>query len=284
MRLYTHPVSRIERLASFAMATGVTTGIALLVVAAPGRFVFTSEWESAPPLDARPVSERLVYVAPPPPAPAAVPSRQAARSSVRTEPQPVTRSPVREEMQTRSADSASRGALRDQLPLRVPDATTAPEPTIGTTNPSPAAAGAPAATASVGFRRPSSGPIRFDSALRALSENLGDGLATGRLAPPPLTQAERDTKWRADAFDVVAARGAGEPVRRSVAGGSIALPLPFGGPSTKQRERDRAIYAQLMATVALRQKKVDSVVAARQRRRADSLARITDSLRPDVRR
>jgi len=127
----------------------------------------------------------------------------------------------------------------------------------------------------VGFTHRSSEPIRFDSAVRALSESLSTGLATGRIKPPPLTQAERDAKWRDEAFEVVAARGAGVPVRRTMAGGSVPVGLPFGGPSRKQRERDRAIAAQLMAIRALRQHRVDSVVAARQRRQADSLARVT---------
>jgi hypothetical protein len=111
-----------------------------------------------------------------------------------------------------------------------------------------------------------------------MSDSLGVGLATGRLKPPPLTQAERDAKLRAEAFEVVAARAAGVPLRRTMAGGSIPVPLPFGGPSRKERERDRAIEAQLKGVRALRQLRVDSVVAAR-RRGIDSLAHVADSLR-----
>jgi hypothetical protein len=61
--------------------------------------------------------------------------------------------------------------------------------------------------------------------------------------------------------------------------GGISVPLPFGGPSKKQRERDRAIEAQLKVLRALRQQRIDSVVASRKRRLADSLARVADSLR-----
>jgi hypothetical protein len=112
---------------------------------------------------------------------------------------------------------------------------------------------------------------------------LATRLATGRLEPPPPSQAAIDAKWRDQAFEVAASRASGVPVRQ-MGGGSISVPLPFGGPSRKQRERDRAIEAELKPMRALRQQRVDSVVAARQRRRADSLARVTESLRPHIRR
>jgi hypothetical protein len=97
--------------------------------------------------------------------------------------------------------------------------------------------------------------------------------------PLPPTQAEVDAKARDEAFEAVAARGAGEPVRTTMAGGSIAVGLPGGGPS-KQRERDRAIFADIQKIHAQRQLRIDSVVAAR--KRADSLIRLADSSRKNA--
>ena len=118
------------------------------------------------------------------------------------------------------------------------------------------------AGARVGFTRPSDSlgaPARVD------------------FKPLPPTQAEIDAKARDEAFEAVAARGAGVPVRTTMAGGSIAVGLPGGGPSKKQRERDRAIFADIQKIRAARQLRIDSVVAAR--KRADSLVRLADSSR-----
>lgn len=280
MHRRTNEVSRIERVASVATATGVTVGTALLVLAALGPGV-VRPWVAAPRRDARQVSEHLVYVAPPnaasAPVPVAAPRRRAARSSASTVPPPVTATTPGA---TGAADSSGPS---HRVSARVADPGAASQPSVEALSPSHAKAGAPASgVASGGFRRPSS-PIRVDSALRALSESLATRLATGRLKPPPPSQAEIDAKWRDQAFEVAASRASGVPVRQ-MGGGSISVPLPFGGPSRKQRERDRAIEAELKPMRALRQQRVDSVVAARQRRRADSLARVTESLRPHIRR
>ena len=280
MHRRTSEVSRIERVASFATATGVTVGTALLVLAALGPGVVRT-WVAAPRRDARPVSEHLVYVAPPSAASAPVPlaarPRWAARSSATTAPPPVTATTPGA---TGAADSSG---LSHRVSARVADPGAASQPSVEALSPSRAKAGAPnSGVASGGFRRPSS-PVRVDSVLRALTESLAIGLTTGRLKPPPPSQAEIDAKWRDQAFEVAASRASGVPVRQ-MGGGSISVPLPFGGPSRKQRERDRAIEAELKPMRALRQQRVDSVVAARQRRRADSLARVTESLRPHIRR
>ena len=87
-------------------------------------------------------------------------------------------------------------------------------------------------------------------------------------------------KWREEAFEVVAARGAGRLYLRKREGGGFPIGLPFGGPSRKQRERDRAIEAQLKVIRAQRRARIDSVVAAR-RRLADLLLRAADPLRVD---
>jgi hypothetical protein len=262
MRHRTHPVSRIERVASVATATGVTVGTVLVVLIVPGQTFLVG---MAPPaLDDRRVSEHVVYVVPPP-ATLLPPARQVMRSPARRT------SSRRERASVLLADTAS-----------LSNSTAPAEPAMRTTSPARAAAGAPAAGAIVGFTRTNPEPIRFDSVLRVESQRLTTGLATGKIKPPPLTQAEIDAKWRAEAFDVAAARGAGTPLRRTMVGGSIPVPLPFGGPSKKQRQRDRAIFAELQTTLALRQKKVDSIVAARHRR-ADSLTRVSDSLRQRTR-
>lgn len=193
MHLRRHQVSLMERLASFAAATAVTVGTALLVLAAPGASLVTAP-VAVPAPNARQLSEHLVYVARPVPAPSIAAGRQPTRSSARTELRRVD--PARSRVPAPTVDSAS----------LAPDAanprTTTPAPAEAT-SPSPTSAGAPVAGAAVGFRRPSS-PVRFDSAVRALSESLSVGLATGRLQPPPPTQAERDAKWRDEAFEVVA--------------------------------------------------------------------------------
>jgi hypothetical protein len=117
----------------------------------------------------------------------------------------------------------------------------------------------------------------------ASREGLADGLATGRLKTPSPTQAEVDAKWSDQALEVAASRASGAPVHQMIGGVSVPAPLPFGGPSRKQRERDRAIEAELKSIRARRQQRVDSVVAER-RRRADSLARAIAPIPPDARR
>jgi hypothetical protein len=59
-------------------------------------------------------------------------------------------------------------------------------------------------------------------------------------------------------------------------GASIPVGLPLGGPSNKQRARDRALFEALQKTVALRQQKAESIAAVR-KRRVDSLAQLADS-------
>jgi len=269
MRHRTHEVSWIERLASFATATGATAGT-LVVLTSLGQSVLRRPVAAAPG-EARQVPEHLVYVETPEPAKARVPVSAHARRV--THPQRATTS------QPRVAGVDSSG-VRSALSPHIPDPGPAPEPSAASA--SAARVSADARGVSGGFRRPSH-PVRIDSALGALSESLASGLASGRLRAPSPTQEELDTKWRDQAFEVAASRASGVPVRQT-GGGSIPVPLPFGGPSRKQRERDRAIEAQLKPVRALRQQRVDSVVAARRERRADSLARVTDSLRPPVRR
>ena len=271
MRRRPHHVSSLERAASFAAASGVTAATALLVLVALVPRLGTRP-EPAP-IGVRPAPERVVFVASPTSPPPVVATRQTPRPPAR--PASVVRS-LQQEPNTASPPYTA-PAMAARAARREPDANATNAATASTVSAQPAPAGAPAASASVGFRLPSS-PIRVDSALRAMTDSVRNGLAAGLLHPPPLTQAETDAKWRAEAFEVAAARGAGEPVRRTMAGGSIPVPLPFGGPSRKRRERDRAIEAQLAVMRALRQARADSAVAARRRRHSDSVAPVADSL------
>lgn len=111
-----------------------------------------------------------------------------------------------------------------------------------------------------------------------------DDVAAGRREPPPLTQAERDVQLRAEAREIIAARGAGLPERRAIlAKGGMGIPLGVGGgPSREQRRRDSTVNAQTMQMLARVRRRADSVVAARKARR-DSLAQLDGSSRHDIR-
>lgn len=217
----------------------------------------------------RPSPDRVVYVTPPTLVERAVRAVQprvgATRAAPRSTAQPST-----------SAGSGAITANADTAAAR-PNPS-AVEPTTSPAIPPSAprvAAGAPAAAASVGFTHPSE-PIKFDSAVSAVNKKFQDGIASGLLRPPPPIQDEIDAKLRAEAFEAIVARGAGVPVRRTMIGVSVPVGLLGGGPSKKQRARDRAIFAELQKTVALRQQKAESIAIAR-KRRVDSLAQVADS-------
>jgi hypothetical protein len=160
----------------------------------------------------------------------------------------------------------------------------APQATVGAAVVDTALGGAPATTGGKAARSTAGAPVA--SAKVGFTHGPVEGVGPPPFKPLPPTQAEVDAKWRDQAFEVAAARGAGVPVRMTTAAGGVSVPLPFGGPSKKQRERDRAIEAELNASRALRQQRIDSIVAAivaaRKRRLADSLARARDSLRGDA--
>jgi hypothetical protein len=137
--------------------------------------------------------------------------------------------------------------------------------------------GAPGTRSAAAARSTAGAPVA--SARAGFTHGLVEGVGPPPFRPLPPTQAEIDAKWRDQAFEVAAARGAGVPVRMTTAAGGVSVPLPFGGPSKKQRERDRAIEAELKVSRALRQQRIDSVLAARKHRLADSGARVSDSPR-----
>ena len=131
-------------------------------------------------------------------------------------------------------------------------------------------------------------------AAEAANLTLRNRVAAGILEPPPPTQDERDAKLRAEALAAVAARSAGLPIapptltlgrigpRRQDTTSTGGGGLPLGGPTRRQRERDRAIHAKTVELLARVQRRADSVTAER-RRRTDSLAAVGDSLRDSVR-
>jgi hypothetical protein len=125
--------------------------------------------------------------------------------------------------------------------------------------------------------------MNFDSALRVVHDSLDAEFAAGRPRSVPLTQAELDAQWRAQALAALAERNNGGLNPRSISGGaSIPLGLPFGGPSHEARERDRAAYAQAKEIQARIQRRVDSTLAARRQRHVDSLARVDHATRSEL--
>jgi hypothetical protein len=257
MRQLPYRLSRTERIASLVTAIAVTLGAVLVVLTAQ---VVAGTTAPAGELTV----ERVVYVAPPAPT-LGVARHPILRSRPRRVPA-VNATSLFEATDAPPRDSASL-APAAAAPLAiggggVADSASGGAPNARAGSAAPASAGAPIANARVGFTH---GPV--------------EGVAPPPFKALPPTQAEVDAKWRDQAFEVAAARGAGVPVRMTTAAGGFPVPLPLGGPSRMQRERDRAIEAQLKVTRALRQQRIDSVVAARKRRLADSLARVPDSLR-----
>jgi hypothetical protein len=246
--------------------------------------------------DIGPATEHLVYIV----APAAAHTsavRSAAHPPSPNEAGHATASPARDRVSLLSRDdlasvsaatgppaiapdTASYGTPPAVSPLRRPDTTAVTDTTAAAANVLRTTVGAPAVGVGSVLALGRLGPFRFDSALRAVRDSLAAGPSIDWTTPLPLTQAERDSQLRAEALANIVARAVGRPApRTTLAGGSIAAPLPFGGPSRKQWERDRAIHAQTLEILARVRQRADSVAAARRRQRADSLAQLQDSLR-----
>lgn len=266
MRRRLHPLSRSERVTSLVTAIVVTVGTAVLILEALVNDGVTHKSASSDEL----TTERLVYVVAPRAIPTA-PPRPADNSAPRPRTRSVGNATASPENPSTFPDSASLATEASASVMTsgaaVSGTSLGGEGSVNAT-PSRSAAGAPIASARAGFTR---GPV--------------EGAPPPPFKPLPPTQAEIDAKWRDQAFEAAAARGAGAPVRVMTTAGGVSAPLPFGGPSKKERERDRAIEAQLKVARALRQQRIDSIVAARQRRLADSLARAagltTQSNRPE---
>ena len=295
MRLYTDPVSRAERAASIAVATAVTvTGALLVLASAQSRVMLMQVPTGTRKADS--ISERLRYLVTVPTNTIA-PAHPTARPSPRAQPPhgPASRartgastssltkadsvagasvSPTLAPMRTSVADFDSRWTPQGVSPLLQSDSTTV-RSTTATVN---AIASGPVWSGASASPRLRSESVRYDSALRVVHDNLAATLTNGSLAHLPLSQPDRDVQERAKALAAIAARAAGVPVVRTMSGGgSIDAPLPFGGPSRKQRERDSVIMAQTNESLARVLRRLDSVTAARTR--YQSLAHTGDSSR-----
>ena len=295
MRLYTDPVSRAERAASIAVATAVTVTGALLVLASAQSRVMLMQVPTGT-READSISERLRYVVTVP-ANTIAPAHPAARPSPRAQPPhgPASRARTGASTSSRAnADSVAGASVSTTLtPMRAPVADFDSRWTPQGVPPVPQPESATVRSANAGVNAIASGPVwngagasprlrsqsvRYDSALRVVHDNLAATLTGGSLAHLPLSQSDRDVQERAKALTAIAARAAGVPIVRTMSGGaSIDAPLPFGGPSRKQRERDSTIAAQTNEILARVLRRLDSVTAARMRNQ--SLAHVGDSSR-----
>lgn len=299
MRFRSDPGSLMERVASTAMATGITVSTTLLMLAAPrSRFIPVSSPTLR--LGTTLPQEQLTYIVPRNTAltltPALSAKGQGSRaslapqpSSTRTEqvtlphgivvdsaPRAAT-NPTRTRSSTSDAEDpwVRRALLRFHGPDSASDRVTMTRQSYS----SDARTVMPASWGAIGFPRASSEPIRSDSALAVVRDKLATGLSTGAFNTPSVKQDQLDAQLRAKAAAAIAAKGAGGPIPGGMIGGGIAAPLPFGGPSRAQRERDRAINAVTAKRLAHVRQHLDSVAAARRRTGSDSLEQVADSLR-----
>jgi hypothetical protein len=265
MRMNSEPVSGIERLASITVAIGATAAFTLAVFAAALQKSVLS-WDDKPARDAVRISESVAYVNSPSTAAARSPTPSVLRVETRrTGPAPL---PVRTSRErTDSVISEIRPeSSRPKGPL-----------------------GAASTTSQLHWAAPAVSP-RLQPGFAPYGEGLkGIADATNLATSPTLTegplkrasnsQDERDVNSRAADLASIAARGAGLPISRVMSGGArIDSPLPFGGPSRKERQRDSTINAETKEILAKVQRRSDSVATAR-RRYSDSLASLEDSLR-----
>jgi hypothetical protein len=301
MRLRSEQIPLTERIASKAVATGITVATTLLMLAA-SRSRFMPLFSSALPRGSGRTLEQLTYIVPHSTALTPAPAHTRTIRSSRAEPEQRASSarpeqvavPYQIHMDSASV-AASTSTRTDHTRSDTEDPwvrralfrfhasdSASPLDTIGT-NPSyssGASASMLATGGAMGFPRARSEPARVDSALRAVHDNLAAGLSTGVFETPLSKQAQLDEQLRAKALAAIAAKAAGVPTPRGMlSGGGISAPLPFGGPSRARRQRDSAINATTAKRLARVRQRLDSVAAARRRRSLDSLAQIADSLR-----
>jgi hypothetical protein len=271
MRTRTDPASRSERVASIAAATAITLGAAVLVFA-PMRPRRVAQSVASSVHNAKQVAEHLEYAIARAPASSVAPVVLPTPPRSRVQSQNITKSPAQE----RHTDSVASVSEAGPVPPLAGPKIAAPSwwSTIGR---------APAFGSAKGPFHRDAEPMDFDSALRVVRDSLEAEFAAGRPRPVPLTQAERDAQWRAQALAAFAERTNGDFNPRTISGGaSVPIGLPFGGPSHETRERDRAIFAQDKEIQARIQRRVDSTLAARRQRHADSLARVDHAMRPEL--
>jgi hypothetical protein len=299
MRFRSEQIPLTERIASKLVATGITVGTTLLMFAA-ARSRLMPVFSSALPHSSRISEEQLTYIVPRSAELTRAPGPATSVQDSWVEPEQRTSSAKAEQVTIPyhiGADSASAPApttkrdntasdtedpwvRRARFRFQRSDSASA----LGVmTNPSyssGASASALATGGAIGFPRARSEPVRFDSVLHAVHDNLATGLSTGAFDTPASKQAQRDEQLRAKALAAIAAKAAGVPITRGMLPGtSISVPLPFGGPSREQRQRDSAVNAVTAKRLERVRQRLDSVVAARRRSRMDSIAQIADSSR-----
>lgn len=249
MRLRADPISKTDRVASTAAASGVTIATALVVLTSVPAHVVPMP-TTAPAHDTE-RAHRIAYVS------------------------PVRKPPVMHT--TRDVRTRTRVSPRREPPARVRAQVTDPPPAPVTTDSSAGERPSPNATRSAtsDFERRWTAhgvsPLLLPSTPTAPA-SAGGATPPGPTVRMPTSGVDRDAQLRAQDMADRAARAAGAPMSPSAHGGiSIDAPIPFGGPSNAQRKRDSTINAQTKAVLVRVRQRLDSIAAARQRH-ADSLA------------
>lgn len=249
MRLRADTVSKTDRVASTAAASGVTIATVLVVLTSVSARVAPSVTPASPHDPER--AHRVMYVSPvarPRVVRSAADVRGRARVSPRLQPNTAARDPVTVSQPERVAPDSSAGAQA-----------------------SPNAARSAVSSFERRWTAHGVSPLLLPST-PAASGAAGGATAPGPTVRIPNAPIDRDAQLRAQEMADRAAKAAGVPMSPSAHGGiSIDAPIPFGGPSNAQRKRDSTINAQTKAVLARVRQRLDSIAAAR-RRHADSVA------------
>lgn len=249
MRLRADPVSKTDRVASTAAASGVTIATALVVLTSVPAHVIPTP--SPAPAHETERAHPIAYVNP-----VATPPVVHSNSAVRTR---------------------ARVSPRHEPAASVHSRLAAPPPDLVVADSSAGAQPLPNATRSAVSDFERRWTAHGVSPLLLPSTPTGPPYAGGATPPRasvriPDSGIDRDAQLRAQEMADRAARAAGAPMSPSPHGGiSIDAPIPFGGPSNAQRKRDSTINAQTKAVLVRVRQRLDSIAAAR-RRHADSLA------------
>lgn len=247
MRILADPVSRTDRVASTAAASGVTIATVLLIFTSAPRFTTVPADAATRPTATE--AHRLTYVSPaaaPPVTRVRPPVRADARASRRPRVVSPMRTDVAPPLQHVAADSSA----------------SAP----------PASSQAHSAVSEFERRWTAHGvsPLLVPGSSREPAY-AGGATSSGATVHVPTAGIDRDAQLRAQAQEAMAARAAGDPMSPTPQGGiRIDAPIPFGGPSRAQRKRDSTINAQTKAVLVRVRQRLDSIAAARRRQHADS--------------
>lgn len=247
MRIRAEPISRSDRVASTAAASGVTIAAALLIFTSTPRFTALPSTDSASAT--APAADRLTYVSP-----AATPPVRQVRTPVRATARVSTTSRVAFPAHAEAAPPPQHIAA---------DSSASAQPSVSPPH---------SATSDFERRWTAHGvsPLLLPGSSGEPAYARG-GMSPGAMVHVPTTGIDRDAQLRARAQEAMAAHAAGDPMSPTPQGGvSIDAPIPFGGPSRAQRKRDSTINAQTKAVLVRVRQRLDSIAAARRRQRADS--------------